>query len=131
MGLSSFMAMFTMSALGLRNGDTFLTIGGVIMMLLLVLLGWPNRYGIDQKRLTWHHGIAVNKSLKLADIDRVIAEEGKNGLMLKDVPGHRIFVGAKSFFVAAEDHKVFIEKLIDHCPHLRAYGFEYRRELVA
>lgn len=122
-------AMLTGVALGISNGDPTLAIGGGVMLLILLGLGWPARYGLTNDQLKWHHGVAVNKSIALSQIDRIMPDDARSGMTLGTVSGHRIYAGKQRFFVSAANHEELMQALLARCPHLRKYGYEWRREV--
>lgn len=126
-GVFLFGLLFSMGMVGLVRSDYTIAIGAGFMLVLTFCLSWPNRYGIDDDRITWHHGFAVNKSINLNRIDRIRPGKGKNGLTFNKVDGHWLASGRKELFVAADDQAELIRDVIDGCPHLRLFGHEYRR----
>lgn len=128
-GVVLFGFLFSIGAFGIARADYTVAVGALVMFGLAVCLSWPNRYGLDEDRLSWHHGFAVNKSVALRDIDRVRPGEGKNGLTINKVEGHWLSVGKKEFFVAADGQAGLIHDLTNGCPHLSQFGYEYRRRV--
>jgi hypothetical protein len=106
------------------------TVVGLGIMLLLLCLALPARYGLTSDRLLWQNGIGVNKSLRLSEIDRIVPDEDHSGMTVSKVSGHRIYVGKKRFFVSAVNHDELLQALLERSPHLKQYGFEWRREFV-
>lgn len=129
-GVVLFGFLFSIGSFGIARADYYVAVGSLVMFALGVCLSWPNRYGLDENRLSWHHGFAVNKSVALREIDRVRPGEGKNGLTISKVAGHWLTVGKRELFVAADQQEELMQSLLSDCPHLRQYGLEYRREFL-